>query len=171
MRSVGLFRNVNQGQPGHPSTGDLLASLEAAGLRDAVAYRSNGTVVFVQPGARDPADEISRALSARAGYEREVFTLPLTDLFAILDTHLTALDLARRELTLHRGLVDIDDSATTAVATHRRCRLIASGRGWVVTANERDGESNATPVIERITGGPATSRGLPTMVGVAQRFA
>lgn len=171
MRVVAFVRNVNQGQRGHPSTDQLLAAFAAAGLDAAVAYRSNGTVVFEQPDVRDPAEDIALALAELTGLDREVFTLAVDQLAAIVAPHRQSSDLSRRELTVHRGVLDIGDAAAVATATRGRCNFLASGPGWVVTANERDGESNATPVIERVTGGPATSRGLSTVVGVVERFA
>lgn len=55
-------------------------------------------------------------------------------------------------------------------AAHRRCVVVDSGHGWVVTANKRDHESNATAVIERVTGKPASSRGFPTLIGLLNKF-
>lgn len=172
VKSVVFFRNVNQGERGHPSTADLLGALADAGLTGAVPFQSNGTVVVTDAAPRAVLDDVQAALAARSGIEREVFTMPLDEVAAIVDGHAHAPDASRRELTLHAGdVIDIDDAAVIAEAAHRRCRLVAAGAGWVVSANERDRESNATPVVERLTAAAATSRGLPTLVRLVDRFA
>ncbi|HWR85528.1 MAG TPA: hypothetical protein VN200_06005 [Rhodoglobus sp.] len=48
MLHVAFFRNVNQGQRGHPATAELVS---AFGDVEAVPFRSNGTLVF---DAHDP---------------------------------------------------------------------------------------------------------------------
>ncbi|MCW3493121.1 DUF1697 domain-containing protein [Microbacterium sp. SSM24] len=225
---VAFFRNVNQGQRGHPTTADLLGALADAGFTEAVTFQSNGTVVFsdaapssavtleraardaaadpadpANPGdpavssdsaglrysaaardaAADPADpraavdpravsDVRNALNARTGIEREVFVMLLQEIVDIVAAYSLADDAARRELTLHRGgVVDIGDPSVVTEAARRRCRLLACGPGWTLASNERDRESNATPVVEHLTGGPATSRGLSTLVRLVERFA
>ncbi|WP_169583654.1 DUF1697 domain-containing protein [Microbacterium thalassium] len=172
VRYVAFFRNVNQGQRGHPSTADLLGALGDAGGRDAVAFQSNGTVVFTDAPASGIAGDIPSALLARSGVEREVFVMALDEIAMVVAAHAGAPDAPRLEVTLHRGgVLDIDDAAVAEEAAVRRCRVVGAGPGWVVSANERDRESNATPVVERLTGAPATSRGLPTLIRLADRFA
>ncbi|WP_344736882.1 hypothetical protein [Microbacterium awajiense] len=41
--------------------------------------------------------------------------------------------------------------------------MLDAGEGWVVTLNDRERESNATPTVERLTGGRATSRSMTTV--------
>ena len=169
---VAFFRNVNQGQRGHPSTADLLAALADAGARDAVAFQSNGTVVFTDAPASGIAGDIGAALLARSGVERDVFVASLDEIAMVVAAHAGAPDAARLEFTLHRGgVLDVDDASVATESAARRCRVIDAGSGWVVSANERDRESNATPVIERLTGAPATSRGLATLIRLVDRFA
>lgn len=168
MRHVAFVRNLNQGQRGHVSTADLVAAFLDAGCHDPVPFQSNGTVVF----GGDPAlaHDAMDALAARTGVEREVFTRALDELRDIATRHGDAPDSGRRELTLHGGHALVLDAQTEHEAARRRCRVLDSGSGWVVTLNERDRESNATPVIERLTGHPATSRGLPTLSRLIARF-
>lgn len=172
MQHVAFLRNVNQGQRGHPATSDVRAAFADAGAPDAVPFRSNGTIVFA---AEDPAAviaDVELALAARTGSAREGFGMPLAAVARIVDVHAGAPDAHRRELTLHRdGVIDADDPEVVREASHRRCRIVDAGAGWAVLLNERDGESNGTPVVERVTGGPATSRGLPTLVRLVDRFA
>lgn len=172
MKAIAFFRNVNQGQRGHPASADLLGALADAGFADAVLFQSNGTAVMTDAASPGALDDVRRALAARTGVDREVFSMPLELVASLVDVHSSAPDATRRELTLHSGgVLDIHDPATVAEASHRRCTLVDAGPGWVVTTNERERESNATPVVERLTGCPATSRGLPTLVRLVDRFA
>lgn len=172
MTHVAFFRNVNQGQRGHPSTSDLLAAFADAGCPDAVAFQSNGTVVFADAAPDRVAAAARAALAARAGVEREVFTMPLAQVAALVDAQAAASDSSRRELTLHGGgVIDVEDPSVIDEAGRRRCRVVAAGPGWTIALNERDRESNATPTVEHLTGGPATSRGLPTLIRLVGRFA
>lgn len=171
MDHVAFLRNVNQGQRGHPSTADVRAAFADAGCPDAALFQSNGTIVF---SAGDPDTVIAvavDALAARTGVERDGFGMPLLTVADIVDVQAHAPDGHRRELTLHGGgVLDGSDPVIAGEAAHRRCRIVASGPGWAVLLNERDRESNGTPVVERITGGPATSRGIPTLVRLVDRF-
>lgn len=172
MLHVAFLRNVNQGQRGHPATADVLDVFAEAGARDAAAFQSNGTIVF---SAGDPdavLASIAEALTARGPRTHDVFGMPLAELASIVDRHAPQPDAARRELTLHRGgTIDADDPAVIAEATHRRCLIVDAGAGWLVAVNERDRESNATPVAEHTTGSAATSRGIPTLLRLVARFA
>jgi len=171
VRHVGFLRNVNQGQRGQPSTDDVRDAFAEGGATEVVPFQTNGTIVFE---ADDPALVIERAVGALVvrGHDRDGFWMPLSQVAEIVDGHAAAADASRRELTLHAGgRIDLDDHAVITEATKRRCVILATGDGWAVTANERDRESNATPAIERIIAAPATSRGLPTLVRLVDRFA
>lgn len=168
MRHVAFVRDLNQGQRGHPTTADLLAAFAAAGCREPQAFRSNGTVVF--DGDPAAAQDALGLLAARTGTERDVFTLPLDAVAAVVAEHGDRPDTGRRELTLHAPVTIALDEHAAQEAARRRCRILQTGPGWAVTVNERDRESNATPVLERITGAPASSRGLPTLTRLVDRF-
>lgn len=176
VHHVAFIRNVNQGQRGQPSTADLVGAFSDAGCADAVTFQSNGTIVFpAGPRGVDGADAVIAdalvALAARSGLEREGFGMPLPTLGAIVDAHAGEPDAHRRELTLHSGgVLEMADPDVVREAAHRRCRVVDAGPGWAVLLNERDRESNGTPVVERLTGGPATSRGIPTLVRLVDRF-
>jgi uncharacterized protein (DUF1697 family) len=172
VRHIAFLRNVNQGQRGHPSTADILAAFADAGAHDAVAFQANGTVLFTADHPQTAVDDAMAALAARSGVEREGFWMPLLRLTAIVEAHAIEPDAARRELTLHGGgELDPEDPEVVRVASHRRCRIVDAGEGWIVSINDRDRESNATPVAELLTGTRATSRGLPTLVRLIDRFA
>lgn len=57
-----------------------------------------------------------------------------------------------------------------SLAAQYGCTLVDAGPGWTLVHNDVDGQGNATPMLERLTGGRATSRGLPTLVRLVARF-
>jgi uncharacterized protein (DUF1697 family) len=172
MRCVAFLRNVNQGQRGHPSTADIMAAFEDAGCGDAVAFQSNGTIVFEAGHPAAVTETVMASIAARSGVDREAFWIPLEDLAAVVDAHGSVPDPRQHEFTLHGGgTIDAADADVANEAAHRRCVIVDSGRGWTLIRNEREGEGNATPVVERISGGRATSRGLPTLLRLVDRFA
>ncbi|QEW02304.1 hypothetical protein [Microbacterium lushaniae] len=141
------------------------------GTPDAATYRIIDA--FGGGGAIDDAGvaDVVAALAARSGAEREAFRMPVAELARIIDAFGGGPEEPRRELTLHAGSVrEIEDATVSAEAARWRCRFLGAGEGWVVTENERDRESNATPLVEHLTGMPATSRGLRTVAGLVDRF-
>lgn len=171
MRQVAFLRNVNQGQWGHPSTRDILNAFHDAGCADAACFQSNGTVVFTAGTSPGIIADVLASIAARSGAEREGFVIPLEYLARVVRLHAAAVDASRREFTLHSGgTIDGTAEEVVQMAARHRCVIVDAGAGWVVTANQRDRESNATPIVEKITGGSATSRGVPTLLRLFNRF-
>jgi uncharacterized protein (DUF1697 family) len=165
------MRNVNQGQRGHPSTSDILAGFADAGCPDAVTFQSNGTILFDSRSPRTVVEAAAEAIAARSGQAREVFWIPLSDVSAVVEKHGAASEPRRFEFTLHSGgALDLDDADVEAEADRNRCEIVDAGSGWALVRNSVEGEGHATPVLESLTGGRATSRGLPTLVRLVDRF-
>jgi uncharacterized protein (DUF1697 family) len=171
MRCVGLMRNVNQGQRGHPSTADIVAGFADAGCPDVRTFQSNGTILF---DSEEPAEAVAtaaEAIAVRSGHERDILWIPLADLVAIVDEHGATPEPHRHEFTLHRGgTVDARDPEVVSLTTQYRCSIVDAGPGWTLVRNDIDGQGSATPVIEHLTGDRATSRGLPTLIRLVGRF-
>ncbi len=173
MLNVALLRNVNVGQRGHPSTAQILAAFAEAGATDAVSYQSNGTVSFSAPAERagEMAQDAVVALARATGLEREVFTRPLDFLRPLVIAHGSAADARLREVTLHDGPELLpDDPALLEAERLARCTLIDSGPGWAVILNHREQQNNGTPLVERVIGTPASSRGMPTITRLLEKF-
>lgn len=172
MDHVAFFRNVNQGQRGHPSTADLVAAFDAAGAPGATPFRSNGTVLF---DADDPFRAIAGAaawLDAGSVYHGTIFTRTVDFVAGLVDRHSTGGEAHRRELTIFAEEAEVADSlAALQAASDRRCAIIDHGPGWAVVENDADRQSNGTPTLEAILARPATSRGLPTLIALVDRFA
>lgn len=171
MRWVALLRNVNQGQRGNPSTADIRAAFEDAGCRNVELFQSNGTVVFDADDPVEAAERASAAIAARSGLEREVFSIALASLVEAVERYSDATDIRRYEFTLHGGAHLDPMAADVRTETDRHCcEIVDAGPGWAIICNRVDGEGHATPVLETLTGGPATSRGLPTVMRLISRF-
>lgn len=158
MRAVAFLRNVNQGQRGHLSTPRILALVEQAGAVAARAFQSNGTLVLE---ADDVVAVVARlqALLLEADRPEEVRAIPLETLRAIVAAVPAEHPAGRLELCL----VDPAVALPAPPVAGRRCTGIAAGEGWMLVLNERDGESNGVPSLERLLGARATGRGIPTL--------
>lgn len=175
MRHVLLIRNVNLGQRGQPSTADLLGAFTGAGAVDAVSVQSNGTVVVESADPSALAEAVEDALEAATGIRHEVFALPLTVIASIVAEHGDGPDVSRLELTVHAApAVTANEEAARKVQGRGRCLVLTAGEhegtAWAIVLNDVERQSNGTPVVERITGAPATSRGLATLRRVVERF-
>ncbi|MCR2783940.1 MULTISPECIES: DUF1697 domain-containing protein [unclassified Microbacterium] len=171
--AVGFLRNVNQGQRGHPSTADILAAFADAGAPDAVTFQSNGTVLFTADDPQAVIADAVTALAARTGLQRAAYALPFTEIERIVAGHADQPDASRREVSFHGrrgGSIDIADPDVVRVAAEYRCRILEFADGWAVSLNDIEGDGNGTPVIEQLTGHPATSRGLRTLARLVNRF-
>lgn len=171
MRCVAFLRNVNQGQRGHPSTADIVDGFADAGCPDITMFQSNGTVLFESDDPAGTVVSAAEAIAARSGHDRDVLWIPFADLVAIVDQHRATPEPRRHEFTLHRGgTVDSSHPDALALETRAQCAIVDAGPGWALVRNDVDGQGNATPLLERLTGDRATSRGLPTLIRLVDRF-
>lgn len=172
MRFVAFLRNVNQGQHGQPTTDDIRGAFEDAGCRDIRTFQSNGTVLFDADDPAAAAQNAEAALEARSGHAREIFWITLEQL-ADIAAFAAGVDApGLYEVTLHTGGdVAAHRSGVADQARRRRCTVVATGDGWTVVRNDAARQGNATPLIEALTGARASSRGLPTVIRLIDRFA
>jgi len=171
MRCIAFMRNVNQGQRGHPSTSDIVAGFADAGCPDIQTFQSNGTILFDSDEPASAVEQAGDAVAARSGHEREILWIPLSELAAIVDEYGATPEPRRFEFTLHHGaIIDPNDAGVISRATDHRCAIVDAGEGWALVRNQVEGEGHATPVLESLTGRPATSRGLPTVIRLVSRF-
>ncbi|MDO8148281.1 MULTISPECIES: DUF1697 domain-containing protein [unclassified Isoptericola] len=166
---VAFFRNLNQGQRSQPTTADLRAVFAEAGAAVAEPYRSNGTVVFAGDDPDAVVDDVLTALAVRTSYHDLVLVRPLAFLEQVVDRH-AGPDAHRCELTLFPGTTVIADDVLAHEAGRRRCAVVDRGPGWAVVQNDRDRQSNGTPALEAAGARRATSRGVPTLAGLVERF-
>ncbi|WAB84762.1 DUF1697 domain-containing protein [Microcella daejeonensis] len=158
VRAVAFLRNVNQGQRGHLPTPRILALFEQAGAVGVRAFQSNGTIVFAADDIAAVAERL-RELLAAADRPEEVRVIPLEALWSIVAAAPAEHPAGRLELCL----LDPAVALPAPPVAGRRCAGIAAGEGWMLVLNERDGESNGVPSLERLLGTRATGRGIPTL--------
>jgi len=170
MRHVAFLRNVNQGQRGHPSTSDLVDAFESEGASHAVPFQSNGTIVFTAPDAAALALAVRERLAGRGVFDDAIHVRSVAFIARIVLAHAGEPDGRRRELTLFERGRDPEASTLLTESVRRRCRIADAGDGWAVVLNERDQQSNGTPTLQAVLGTPATSRGLPTLARLIDRF-
>jgi len=166
-RHVLLLRNLDlhRGDPKLPS--HIGAALTEAGDPDAESVGSNGTYLIRAHDATAMTDAALALLARRHGLEFIAFTLPVIDLGAILERH-AADDEHLLELTVHAAPA-VDPTTEQAIDAQRRgrCSIVTTGEvggtAWAVVRSHAERRSNGTPVVERLTGGLATSRGFTTL--------
>jgi uncharacterized protein (DUF1697 family) len=168
---VAFLRNLNQGQRGQLATADLLSAFSDAGAAEASTFQSNGTVVFSSEDADAVGRRVRESLASQGLFDDLLVVRPIILVEDIVGEFAELHDAHRCELTLFADdrFLD-DDAALTAAATRRRCTVVARGPGWAVVRNERDRQTNGTPTIEAVLGERATSRGLPTLLRLVDRF-
>lgn len=168
---VAFLRNVNQGQRGHLATADLISAFSEVGAHEVRTFQSNGTVVFTSENADAVGRRVRGHLAAQGQFDDLIVVRPLALVEDIVGEFAEHDHAERHELTLFAGDRVLEDTdALTAAATYRRCAVVARGPGWTVVRNERDRESNGTPTIEAVLADRATSRGLPTLLRLVERF-
>lgn len=171
MPQVAFFRNVNQGQRGMPRTDDLLDAFRDAGVPDAAAFQSNGTVVFTTPDSAATITDVRSSLMARGFFIGEIYTRPVQFIRDIVARYRENVDIGRYELTLFPDReVIVDEARMAKEARRRRCEIVDHGPGWAVVSNDGERQSNGTPTIEAALAVPATSRGFPTLERLVDRF-
>ncbi|KAA9111544.1 GNAT family N-acetyltransferase [Microbacterium rhizomatis] len=181
-RCVAFFRNVNQGQRGHPSGTHLGEAMTDAGFLGSEGFRANGIVVGTAVGApAQLAADTADALAARSGLQRAVFVLAFDEVADIVDAF-APVDVDRLQPGVADGVAPDEVSHLEFSVFDRRvvvegvpvrgihCEVIASGHGWAVTRNDHVDRSQGTPTIERLIGSPVTSRGMSTMRGLVRRY-
>jgi hypothetical protein len=164
--SVAFFRNLNLGQRRSPSRDQLLAAFAALGAGDVLSHQSNGTVAFAAPG--DP-QVLADAVTARVEVVCEWSDVALV---RSVDW-LRGLDPAGFpdgcELTLYDGP---DQFPETLPFFHERAAatILVADRRHAIVQNHVDRRSNGTPLLEKLLGVPATSRGLATVERLLTRL-
>lgn len=167
MQNIAFVRNVNQGQRGHPSAQELIDAFVGAGASEIFTFRSNGTLVFNADLPEVVADRLRESSPLRG---REVFLRAAEFVESMLRFEGVHNE-SRLEVTLFDEAIDISQLTGLASASARgRCEIVESGNGWALVLNHVESRSNGTPVVEFVTGAPATSRSLATMVALAERL-
>ena len=168
--AVAFFRNLNLGQGWAPRRPQLEAAFVDAGAAGVRSVRSNGTVIFEHPAPVRAGAAVRAALGALTGYDDVV----------VVRRARWLLDLVRRAETL-----DLSDGVPVEVAffdarppfpltlpwssPDGRLRVLAGDHRHAVTSfhDESGRGSNATAVLQQVTGVRVTSRGLDTVRRVA----
>ncbi|MEU2199567.1 DUF1697 domain-containing protein [Isoptericola sp. NPDC019482] len=169
---VVLYRAMNLGHRGSPVRAELEAALLEAGARAVRSFQTNGTVLL------DPGDDASAAervvreaaprLAERSGYTHAALVRPLADVAAAIDGDPFAL--TRDERTYRDTLTFVDGGRPLPLDlpwTDERdlLDLVAAPPGVVLGVVRGGPGSWADPnsLVERLTGGVATTRTLGTV--------
>jgi uncharacterized protein (DUF1697 family) len=168
VTNVAFFRNLNQGQRNSPTGAALVEGFVRCGAIDVATFQGNGTVTFHATHPERCVADVIEILAAESPWRDVAFVRSLHWLAAIVNGVETHMDIDPRcgELSFFDESASVGDRLPIE---GKRCHVVSGGAGFVFTVNERPDESNATPTIERIIHGPATSRGMPTLVRLVRK--
>lgn len=167
MRSIAFFRNLNQGQRRSPTSAVLESEFGAAGASEIVLFQSNGTVVFSAENPVHCAQAVANAVHSTSERQDIVFVRSLRSIIDLVHAVDSGdQESGRTELTLFDESLGL---ATAFPRAGRRCTLVSGGNGYALCLNDREGESNGTPTLERMLGVKVTSRGLATLRRLLER--
>lgn len=167
MQAVAFFRNLNLGQRGSPTRGQLLAAFEAAGATEAASYRSNGTVSFDSPAPARTAMAAAGAIQPVCGWNDTVVVRRERWLRAVAGRLQGLSDGA--EVTLYDARRPFPEDLPWSTPDGRLTVVAADDR-HAVCVNHLPRTSFGTPVVERLLGVRATSRSAGTVLGVVERL-
>jgi hypothetical protein len=166
-RHVAFFRNLNHGQRGSPTRDQLLAAFAAAHATEVTPFQGNGTVIFRASEPNHVVDLVRAGLSHEAGW---------SDVAPVRRASWV------RDLVDHVG--EVGDNAEISFYDHHRefpeplpwrpesgrLTVVQADRLHAVSTNDEPRTSYATPVLEALLGIGVTSRGLSTMLKLAERL-
>lgn len=170
---VAFFRAMNLGQRRFrsPTSAELLAAFDGAGAVGVVNVQSNGTVIFGCPGAAPGAvlGRVQATLRADLGYA-DIAVVREADWVTALAEHLDP-GLVGGEVTLFDAVRVPRLALPWTEAEHGELTVHALDLRHAVTSwsSVRSG-SNATTVLTEMVGTRVTSRGIPTMLRLANRL-
>lgn len=160
MTSVAFFRNLNQGQRGHPSTAQLVDAFVSSGAVDVRPVRSNGTVMFEAEDAERCLDEVLARLDGLSAWADVAFARDGDWLAARASELPTGAVPALVELSLFDGRRTL---TAPLPMRGKGCAVVTAGGGYAITLNDTPGTSQATPTLEKALTTPVTSRSASTL--------
>jgi uncharacterized protein (DUF1697 family) len=171
--SVAFFRNLNLGQGWAPTRPQLVAAFEATGAGSVDNVQVNGTVVFDHPAPVRATREVLLGLRDLTGYDDIAVVRParwVVRLAASLDD----LDL-RDDEPSEVSFFDARPPLPIAVpwtSPDGRLRVLAGDHRFAVTSFRPSGGrgSNASAVLQELTGVKVTARGTGTVLRLAARI-
>ncbi|MFE5291102.1 DUF1697 domain-containing protein [Isoptericola sp. NPDC056618] len=169
---VVLYRAMNLGHRGSPVRDVLERALRDGGAAAVRSFQTNGTVLLDPGGDASAAERVVREaaplLAERSGYTHAALVRPLADVAAAIDGDPFAL--TRDERTYRDTLTFVDGGQPLPLDlpwTDERDLLdLVAARPGVVLGVVRGGPgtwADPNSLVERLTGGVATTRTLGTV--------
>jgi uncharacterized protein (DUF1697 family) len=172
-RSVAFFRNLNLGQGWAPTRPQLVGAFERAGATDVQNVQVNGTVIFSAEAPVRTVRTVLDDLAELTGYADIVVVRSAAFLRSLAD-RLTALDVTDGDL-VEVALFDARPPLGLSLpwsSPDGLLDMVAGDHRHVVCVFHPDGVhgSNASKLLQDVTGVKVTSRSSTTMLRVAARL-
>ncbi|APF40679.1 DUF1697 domain-containing protein [Neomicrococcus aestuarii] len=171
MKFVALFRNLNLGHKGSPSSAELLAAFGGPG--SASNFQTNGTVVF-ESADLESTKELAKSQLAELGYHHSFVVLTLADLAEIFGQS-PEVDSVEN---VYRVMVSFFDATKTPVLTTPvrsrdnlvEVRSISTNHAWSLCWKHKSSVGDVTGFLERQLQVPVTSRTSGTLERLVKKF-
>ncbi|WP_218713705.1 DUF1697 domain-containing protein [Arthrobacter sp. BF1] len=170
MSYVALFRNVNLGHPGSPTSTILVDAF--GGPSVANSFQTNGTVVF---DAVDPESVISQARIGLAAVEfhQNFVVRPLTDIASLLN-EAPEIDPAENVYRLMVSFFDTIDGSQISVPLRSPNELVEvrsfhDSHAWSVCWKPKNTAGNVTGFLESLLEVPVTTRTAATLERLSRK--
>ncbi|WP_183643749.1 DUF1697 domain-containing protein [Neomicrococcus lactis] len=171
MKYVALFRNLNLGQKGSPSSGELLDAF--GGPEVATNFQTNGTVVFETTDLESTKNLVKTRL-AESGYLQSFSVLTLEEM-AEFAAQAPQVDPAGNVYRVMASFFDAPEEPQIALPLRSKnnlveVRSISRNHAWSLTWKPNSSVGNVTGLLEEHLGVPVTSRTASTVGRLVKKF-
>jgi len=170
MTTVALFRNMNLGHPGSPTSAELLAAF--GGPRSASIFQTNGTVLLTEPSART---HLSRGIDRlrAAGYAQPVVIRTSAEIYRTVERAPEP----DRDRGVYRTMVSFFDAPSipqvqTPLQSRDRLaelRLLEAGVAVSFCWKPGSKAGDVNKFVESLVSASATTRSLGTLRRLLER--
>jgi uncharacterized protein (DUF1697 family) len=176
MRFAVFFRNLNLGRPGKPTRAQFIAAFEEAGGQDVRSFLTHGNAVFSASGQRAAQAVLRDAcvrLEACCGLKEPAFLRRMDRLAALVESDPFRAgpgdDIYERCVSFVPPKA-IGQLALPSVNARRDVEVFAAGEAEFLSVCRKLGASPGSPNawLERMLGGPATTRAWNTVVRITR---
>lgn len=179
MKFVAFLRNVNLGQPGSPTRGQLETAFVQAGASSAISFMSNGTLLFEvahEQEAGSVALSACETLRITVGMNEPAFVRSFQRLAGLVAADPFA-DWSGAEVA-ERAISFFDYPGEMPVrapiqSERGDCLVfrIDAGEAFAITREVNGKIGYPTPVLEKALGVPVTTRGWTTILRLVRKHA
>lgn len=171
MKYVALFRNLNLGQKGSPSSNELLEAFD--GPDSAANFQTNGTVVFESTDLESTKNIVKTRL-ANSGFLQSFSVLTFEEM-AEFSAQAPQVDPAENVYHVMASFFEAPEEPTLTLPLRSKnnlveVRSISRNHAWSLIWKPKSSVGNVTGLLEEHLGVPVTSRTANTVERLVKKF-